>query len=135
MVSHDRYLLDKLTDQLFIFDGEGKITVYNGNYADFKEEEVLREKEAKRKTEAKKTNEAPALAQSERKKRSFKEQREYETVEQEIEQIEKDIASQTELLTNTQDHVRLAEIASNLQRLNGQLDEKTLRWMELAELA
>lgn len=135
IVSHDRYLLDKLTDQLFIFDGEGKVTVYNGNYADFKEDEAAREKEEKKKNEQKKVEPTPTPVRAERKKRSFKEQREYETVEQEIERVENDIAQQTELLATTQEHEQLSVIADEIKRLNELLDEKTMRWMELDELA
>lgn len=58
LVSHDRYLVDKLTDQLFIFDGTGKINIYNGNYADFKAEQELLNKQLK----AGKTNVKPVEA-------------------------------------------------------------------------
>lgn len=134
IVSHDRYLLDKLTEQLFIFDGSGEITVYNGNYADYKEDQELLAKEEKKKASAVKTTVPPASVQAERKKRTFKEQREYESIEQEIEEIEGAITKQTELLASTEDHVELTKIGEELNRLNALLDEKTERWMELDEL-
>ncbi len=136
IVSHDRYLLDTLTDQLFIFRGDGEVTIYNGNYADFKTEQEAIEKEARKKLEYTKNIAPPnPVAPKERKKRTFKEQREYETVEKEIEQLELQISEKTGTLNTTQDHVKLAEIAEELNRLQAALDEKTERWMELDELA
>lgn len=133
LVSHDRYLLDRLTEQLFIFEGAGKVFLYNGNYADFKAEQDAVAREEKIKT-TKKT-ESLLSVQTEKKKLSFREQREYETLEDEISALEGKIARKAALLGETQDHIRLGEIAEEIKKLNQLLDEKTERWMELSEYA
>lgn len=135
LVSHDRYLIDKLTDQLFIFEGDGRISIYNGNYADYKEElEELAKSERKalkKEIVESTTSEKPKA----RKKLSYKEQLEYESLEGEITLLEEQIAKQTDLFSSTSEHMELANIAEELSRLNKSLDLKTERWMELAELA
>ncbi|EFK60022.1 ABC-F family ATP-binding cassette domain-containing protein [Sphingobacterium spiritivorum] len=133
LVSHDRYLVDKLTDQLFIFDGTGKINIYNGNYADFKAEQDLLNKQLK----AGKTNVKPAEVKEQpgKKKLSYKEQKEYEDLEKEITSLEQQIAEKTEVLSSTTDHIQLVEIAEAIKTLESKLEEKTERWLLLAELA
>ncbi|MGY5254537.1 ABC-F family ATP-binding cassette domain-containing protein [Sphingobacterium spiritivorum] len=133
LVSHDRYLVDKLTDQLFIFDGTGKINIYNGNYADFKAEQELLNKQLK----AGKTNVKPVEAKEQpvRKKLSYKERKEYEDIEKEITSLEQQISEKTEVLSSTTDHIQLVEIAETIKTLESKLEEKTERWLLLAELA
>ncbi|MGJ1205559.1 ABC-F family ATP-binding cassette domain-containing protein [Sphingobacterium lactis] len=126
LVSHDRYLLDKLTDQLFIFPGNGEVVIYNGNYADYKLEQEALIKKPEKKVEREKPVET-------KKKLSFKEQKEFETLEQEIEKLEQTISSKTEELSGTTDHVELQRIANEIEVIKNTLDEKTARWMELAE--
>ena len=126
LVSHDRYLLDKLTDQLFIFPGNGEVVIYNGNYADYKLEQEALIKKPEKKVEREKPVET-------KKKLSFKEQKEFETLEQEIESLEQTIGSKTEELSGTTDHVELQRIANEIEVIKNTLDEKTARWMELAE--
>ncbi len=133
LVSHDRYLLDRLTEQLFIFDGIGGVTIYNGNYAAYKSEQ---EEQAKRQTlaEASKPTEKPAKVES-RRKLSYKEQREYETLDAEIPHLEKQIAEHTEMIGQTNDHVTIAAAVSEIERLTRELDDKMERWLDLGELA
>ncbi|MGJ1418675.1 ABC-F family ATP-binding cassette domain-containing protein [Sphingobacterium spiritivorum] len=134
LVSHDRYLVDKLTDQLFIFDGTGKINIYNGNYADFKAEQDLLNKQHK----AGKTNVKPAEVKEQqpgKKKLSYKEQKEYEDLEKEVTSLEQQIVEKTEVLSSTTDHIQLIEIAEAIKTLESKLEEKTERWLLLAELA
>ncbi|SUJ15563.1 Uncharacterized ABC transporter ATP-binding protein HI_1252 [Sphingobacterium spiritivorum] len=133
LVSHDRYLVDKLTDQLFIFDGTGKINIYNGNYADFKAEQDLLNKQLK----AGKTNVKPVEVKEQpgKKKLSYKEQKEYEDLEKEVTSLEQQIAEKTEVLSSTTDHIQLVEIAEAIKTLESKLEEKTERWLLLAELA
>src|SRR5690606_26804216 len=132
LVSHDRYLLDRLTDQLFIFDGKGRVTIYNGNYADYKTEQAQLSEEAKRKADPKPTSRINPTQEVKR-KLTFKEQKEYETLDQKIPQLEKQIQTQTEAMSQTADHVLLTEIATEIDRLNQELDKTTERWMELGE--
>ncbi|MBL1411360.1 ABC-F family ATP-binding cassette domain-containing protein [Sphingobacterium faecale] len=132
LVSHDRYLIDKLTEQLFIFDGAGDVTIYNGNYADYKAEQELKLKEEK--SIDKTTKDSPTTtSQSNKKKLSFKEQFEYETIEKEIDVLEKSITEKTNLLNNTTEHEALTEISNEIQNLQKELDKKSDRWIELSE--
>src|SRR5690606_16473709 len=99
LVSHDRYLLDRLTDQLFIFDGNGKITIYNGNYADYRAERAAVAETSKQPTPKKqiKTHDA----EEPKKKLSYRERLEFESLDKEITQLEKQISEQTQALGNT----------------------------------
>ena len=127
LVSHDRYLIDKLTEQLFIFPGNGEIVIYNGNYADYKLEQELLNKKPEKKIEKPK-------AQEKKSKLSFKEQKEFEGLENEIAGLEETVNSLTEELSKTSDHIELQKIAEEIEKTKNTLDEKTERWMELAEL-
>ncbi|MBV2227106.1 ABC-F family ATP-binding cassette domain-containing protein [Sphingobacterium mizutaii] len=126
LVSHDRYLIDKLTEQLFIFPGNGDIVIYNGNYADFKLEQEELNKKPEKKIEKPK-------AEEKKQKLSFKEQKEFEGLEAEIADLENKVNDLTEDLSKTTDHVELQKIAEEIDLTKTTLDEKTERWMELAE--
>ncbi len=126
LVSHDRYLIDKLTEQLFIFPGNGDIVIYNGNYADYKLEQEELNKKPEKKIEKPK-------AEEKKQKLSFKEQKEFEGLETEIANLETKVSSLTEGLSKTTDHVELQKIAEEIDLIKNTLDEKTERWMELAE--
>lgn len=126
LVSHDRYLIDKLTEQLFIFPGNGDIVIYNGNYADYKLEQEELNKKPEKKIEKPK-------AEEKKQKLSFKEQKEFEDLETEIANLETKVSSLTEGLSKTTDHVELQKIAEEIDLIKTTLDEKTERWMELAE--
>ncbi len=133
LVSHDRYLLDKLTDQLFIFDGNGQIIVYNGNYADYKLAQEKLYKEEKQKEKAIHTEEKHSSQQTEKKKLSYKEQREYDQLEKDIEELENIILVKSTELNEIADHIKIAEIAKEIEYIQSDLDKKTERWLELAE--
>ena len=126
LVSHDRYLIDKLTEQLFIFPGDGNIVIYNGNYADYKLEQEALVKKPEKKIEK-------AKAPEKKQKLNFKEQKEFEGLENEIAELEEKVNSLTEELSKTADHVELQKIAEEIEKTKTSLDEKTERWMELAE--
>jgi len=132
MVSHDRYLLDKLTDQLFIMESEGKVLIYNGNYSSYRIE--LEENKQQNKKPAPAT---PVIAQAELKKAklSFKEEKELLGLEKEIADIETTLKATTnELNTTNLDPKKLIQLTDKIAYLNKQLDVKTNRWMELGEL-
>lgn len=133
LVSHDRYLIDKLTEQLFIFNGAGVINIYNGNYADFKLEEELKQKEEKAADKTTKETTANNQHIPIKNKLTYKEQREHDELEKEIELLEKEIANKSELLNNSSDHIELSNIANEIKSLQQTLDKKSDRWMELAE--
>ncbi|MCT1523760.1 ABC-F family ATP-binding cassette domain-containing protein [Sphingobacterium hotanense] len=129
LVSHDRYLLDKLTDQLFIFTGDGEVVIYNGNYADFK----LEQEELNKKVEKKVEKPKPVIEKKQ--KLSYKEQREFESLENEISELEEQVAELTTTLSNTTDHVELQKIAEEIKKHKESLDAKSERWLTLAEFA
>jgi len=131
LVSHDRYLIDKLTEQLFIFEDGGNLRIYNGNYADYKleKEEAIREEKSKPVS----TEKIKPVQPTEKKKLSYKEMREYETLENEISEIENNITQQTEKLNQISDHQQISDIALEIERLQTELDVKSERWLELAE--
>ena len=134
LVSHDRYLIDKLTEQLFIFDGQGSINIYNGNYADYKYEQELKAKEEKQIEKSRKdTIQTTAQESNTKKKLSYKEQREYESLESEISEIEQWIIEKTNELNTLTDHLLLSELATLIEQKQNELDQKTERWLELAE--
>jgi len=130
MVSHDRYLLDKLTDQLFIVEEKGHVRIYNGNYSSYRIEQE----------EARQQKKNPTVAvlqpvQAKKSKLSFKETKELETLEQEIAKIENQIAGcNKELDTAGIAPSKLNDILDKINTLNSQLEEKSMRWIELTEL-
>ncbi|MFD2969416.1 ABC-F family ATP-binding cassette domain-containing protein [Sphingobacterium bambusae] len=132
LVSHDRYLIDRLSEQLFIFEGEGHIRIYNGNYADHKAEEELKAKAQKDKATIKEVVPQKNLT-TDKRKLSYKEIKEYETLEKEIEEMEQSIADKQKEMNETTAYDKLQEQAEGIEQLKVALDKKSERWMELAE--
>jgi ATP-binding cassette subfamily F protein uup len=132
MVSHDRYLLDKLTDQLFIMEGEGKVLIYNGNYSSYR----IELEESKQLNKKVASTPAPVQAEAPKKaKLSFKEEKEFEGLEKEIADIENKLKETTEALNTTNiDPKELTKLTDKIAYLNKQLDAKSARWIELGEL-
>ena len=131
LVSHDRYLLDRLTDQLFIFDGTGSIINYNGNYAAFKAEQKEAE-QAIPKVSHSKVVDNPSQ-QGRKTKLTFAEQREYEALDNEIPGLERQISEQSVQLNKETDYESIALAAAAIDELSQQLDRKTERWLALSE--
>jgi ATP-binding cassette subfamily F protein uup len=131
MVSHDRYLLDKLTDQLFIMEDGGNVRIYNGNYSSYRLELEEAKQQNKKGTPVAQTP-APVAKKS---KLSFKEAKELETTEAEIIEIENQIKAKTDQLNVVGiEPAKLNEIINQIDDLNKKLDAKSARWMELTEL-
>ena len=133
LVSHDRYLLDKLTDQLFIFEGSGRVQIYNGNYADFKLEQDEIQKAEKERQKKNIQEQVKPVAKEEKKKLSYKEQLEYNKLEQEIENLEQNIKLKTEELNQLTDHLKLSTLAEEIESIQKKIDEKSERWLYLAD--
>ncbi|MNV09250.1 ABC transporter ATP-binding protein uup [compost metagenome] len=133
LVSHDRYLLDKLTDQLFIFEGTGKIRIYNGNYADFKSEQDEIQKLEKEKQKKNSQDKAKPEVKEEKKKLSYKDQLEYNKLETEIENLELQVKAKTEELNQLTDHVKFSTLAEEIKTMQEQIDQKSERWLYLAD--
>lgn len=134
LVSHDRYLLDKLTDQLFIFEGTGKIRIYNGNYADFKIEQDEFQKLEKEKLKKNIQETVKPQVKEEKKKLSYKEQLEYSKLETEIENLEIQLKAKSKELNQLTDHIKLLAVAEEIKALQEQIDKKSERWLHLADL-
>ena len=132
LVSHDRYLLDKLTDQLFIMEGDGNVRVFNGNYSSYRYELEIAKQQAKKAAIEEK---AEVKSQPKKNKLAFKELKELENLNKEISEIEMKIKGLTaELNSGISEHHQLSELAQQIAGLNSQLDEKSIRWIELTEL-
>lgn len=135
LVSHDRYFMDHLVDQLFVFEGDGTIRLFNGNYSDYRdwidEAELLKAAQpAKPVAVVEEKSVSP-----DKKKVTYKEKQEYEKLQQEIETLEKKKEEITALLVdNTTDHQQLQKWSQEIQKLTSMVEEKTMRWLELSEI-
>ena len=124
--------MDEVVDQLFVFQGDGKVKGFMGNYTQYKE--YLSEKELQeRKVQAAQKKEEQPKPVREKTKRSFKEDREFKqltddiaALEAEKEQIHQDMAA-------ISDYQKLQELGKRLQEIKDLLDEKEMRWLELDE--
>ena len=138
VVSHDRYFLDRTIDSVFKFTGAGKIREYAGDYSAYLEQTEIEEAERKEaetnKTAQQKTPEKAGKPPAD--KLSFKEKREYETLENNIAESEKRMAEITADLTrHATDSFKLNELFAEQQRLNERMEKDTERWLELSERA
>lgn len=129
LVSHDRYFMDHLVDQLFIFEGDGVIKPFNGNYSDYREgEDAPEEIEVEKPIVEKQSKDAT------KKRFSFSEKKEYEELPALIEKLETEKKKLTSQLNEVgSDHLKLQGISKQIQTLSDELDKKTERWMELEE--
>ncbi len=145
IVSHDRYFMDQLVEQTLVFEGhEGFIRSFPGNYTDFRqaEKDAAREEADTPKPVEKATTKhviAPiqtAASDAKKRKPSFAEKKEYETLEGEIAQLEaKKTALEADLTSGAiTDHTRLRTLAAEIESAGKSLELKELRWMELADL-
>ncbi|HIA37748.1 MAG TPA: ABC-F family ATP-binding cassette domain-containing protein [Flavobacteriales bacterium] len=136
LVSHDRYFMDKLTDHLFIFNGNGVIEDEYCSYSEYRKKLNTEEKKTK-KTQKTDTEETLSTTQSEKKKKlSYKDKYEYEQLEIEIEKLEKE---KNELETALEDtdmsYEKMMDKSAQIGKIIELIDEKSFRWMELDELA
>jgi ATP-binding cassette subfamily F protein uup len=132
LVSHDRFFMDKLTEHLFVFTGNGEIEDHYCTYSEYREKEIAQEKEFKKIQHLEKQN---SKVKAPKKKLSFNDQYEYTNLEKEIQNLEKE---KSELESNIQiPNIELAEIMEKSERLGiviNLIDEKEMRWMELDEM-
>jgi ATP-binding cassette subfamily F protein uup len=137
IVSHDRYFMDKLVDHLFVFEGAGMVRDFPGNYSQYrtwqKEQEILEREAAQKKKELEKPVVAAALNTSKPKKLSYKEQREFESLEREIPELESERERLATELSNPLPFDRVQALTARLTEINEALDEKEMRWLELSE--
>ena len=139
VVSHDRYFMDKVVDHIFVFNGDGDIKDFPGNYTEYRdwrdEERATAAKEAA--AQAAKTTPAKQSHRTEEKRKlTFKEKREYEALETEIFQLEEEKAAIEEAMSSgTLSTADLLEKSARIQQVLELIDEKTMRWLELSEYA
>lgn len=143
-VSHDRYFLDRIVKRIFSFEGEGEMKQYEGGYTDFSlrkqsEKEILEgnlTKQAVPQTKKKNDSSVDFRGHEKKLKFTYKEQREYATIEHEIEVMEEKINDlEAEILKNSRDFVRLNELSKEKEKLENDLEEKMQRWEYLEDLA
>lgn len=145
IVTHDRYFMDRLVEHVFVLEGEGKVRDFPGNYTDYRE---WRDAQPKKSTlqngkpaSANPKNQSPSPvvssatvpASTTKKKLSFKEIREYETLEKEIDSLEQRKAEVMGLLNAGGHHEQLMTWAREIEQLDQTIAEKSDRWLELAE--
>ena len=135
-VSHDRYFLDKLANEIFEFRN-GECLRYNGNYSDFEANVLsLRMKDSPSAPKKKAVRREHSSSGHTRLKFSFKEQREFETIDDDIAALEQQISdTEKSIAANTSDYVKLQELSDLRDSLSKQLSQKMERWVYLNELA
>lgn len=138
VVSHDRYFMDKMVDHLFVFEGAGEVKDIIGNYSDYRKQQKqiasAERQEEKKAAEETVVEVALAVESKDKKKLSYKEQKEYESLEAEIEQLE---AKKEELAITLSaadsSNEAIMKAGDELAKVVAELDDKTNRWLELSE--
>ena len=139
VVSHDRYFMDKVVDHLLVFKGDGAIKDFPGNYTQYRQWSALQSKEEEKTEKKKNTQKTSATAEREPNSRprrlSFKEQREMQQLEKDIEALEAEQRTlEEELCSGKLSVEELTEKSIRLPKLKEELDEKSFRWLELSEI-
>lgn len=136
IVSHDRYFMDRIVDRILAFEGDGYIGNFTGNFSEYRQ--FIKEKSQVEKTVApnlstsQEDNESKANPNT-KKKLSYKETRELETIEKRLPELEKQKKALLEALEGETDYEKIAPISEELRILSEELDEMELRWLELQE--
>jgi ATP-binding cassette subfamily F protein uup len=143
IVSHDRYFMDKLVDHLFVFEGDGEVKDFSGNYQDWRakvmaDEQELKKKEKQLTAEKNTENIAAAEADTQKnkiKKKSFKEKFEFEQLQHVIAALETEKVQLSEQLSSgAGTHAEIAKWSERIGQIVEELNEKELRWLMLSEL-
>lgn len=140
IVSHDRYFMDRIVDHVLAFEGDGKIKDFIGNFSEYRESQKLEKSEDRsQKTEdksnvSKDPNVEPQNSVKPKRKLSFKEQREMETIEKQMPELEKQRNEILGQLNNQTDYEKIATLSAELERISTTLEENEMRWLELQEM-
>ncbi|WP_062678682.1 ABC-F family ATP-binding cassette domain-containing protein [Parageobacillus toebii] len=132
-VSHDRYFLDKVADQLLILEGNGRISTYFGEYSAYLEEQLQKKSTQKQEKQTPKETKAPK--KQTKRRLTFKEQKEWEEIEANIAALEaklQEVAEEME--TYASDYEKIQQLAQEYEELSAKLDSLLERWAELSEL-
>ena len=134
IVSHDRYFMDRLVDHLFVFEGDGVVTDYPGNYSQYREGQKLQEANPAPVKQATVTPEAK-VAEIVKRKPTYKEQKEFETLEKDMAALDAERKSIYEQLSNASlPYDQIEALTNRIGVINSTIDEKELRWLELSEI-
>ncbi|WP_373724543.1 ATP-binding cassette domain-containing protein, partial [Bacteroides heparinolyticus] len=138
VVSHDRYFMDKVVDHLLVFNGQGDIRDFPGNYTqyrDWKDAKAHLEKEKEKEAVKVQEEKTVKIRLNEKRRMSFKERREFEQLEREIADLETEkTAIEEALCSGVLSVEELTEKSKRLPVLSDLIDEKTMRWLELSEI-
>ena len=138
VVSHDRYFMDKVVDHLLVFKGEGEIKDFPGNYTQYRQWSQLQPNDPKESKEVKvekETKTTSDINNQQKRKLTYKEKREFEQLEKEIADLEAEQQALEEALcSGTLSVEELTEKSKRLPLLKDELDEKSMRWLELSEI-
>ena len=137
VVSHDRYFMDKVVDHLLVFRGQGDIKDFPGNYTQYREWVALEDKKAVSSGQASMTSSTskPSYRHDDRRRLSYKEKREMEQLEKDIATLEAEKKQIEEALCGGTTSVdEITAMSKRLPMLNDELDEKSMRWLELSEI-
>jgi ATP-binding cassette subfamily F protein uup len=134
LVSHDRYFMDRLVNHLFVFEGDGVIRDFPGNYSQYRESITSNQQPAENISQ--KDEPTTQLSPGKKKQLSFKEKREFETLEKEIAALTKEKELVTHRLNSgNAPFEELQQLSNRIGEVARLLDEKELRWLELSEIA
>ena len=135
-VSHDRYFLDKMADQIFEVGEGGVVRRYTGNFSDYLEKRRQEDRELEQVEKKEKAPKQEKPARQKKLKFTFKEQREFDTIEEDIAALEEELAQVEQDMTAAgSDYVKVQELSDRQTALNAQLEEKMDRWVYLTDLA
>ena len=135
VVSHDRYFMDKIVDHLLVFKGQGEVKDFPGNYSQYREWQALEDGKTEKAVRESRGKSAKPVHHDDRRRMTFKEKQEFERLEREIEQLEEERRQLEEALcSGTLSVAELTEKSKRLPVLQEELDEKSMRWLELSEI-
>ncbi|MDO3425247.1 ABC-F family ATP-binding cassette domain-containing protein [Chryseobacterium sp. APV1] len=138
IVSHDRYFMDRIVDHILAFEGEGKIRDFTGNFSEYREakskEDALEKSVSVKSEPVKETVPAANNTNIKKKRLSFKEQRELETIEKEMPELEEKRAKILDQLNNEADYEKISKLSADLESISETLENHEMRWLELQEI-
>ena len=149
LVSHDRYFMDKLVQHLFVFEGDGEINVFPGNYRDYRLDRdankvsdktisnAAKDSKIEWQSDNNKTKKSTEINSSQNPKRqlSYKEKREFEDIEKTMPLLEQEKKELSEKLTDSNlEYTEIEEISSRLTEVTNELEDKEMRWLEISEI-
>ena len=134
VVSHDRYFMDKVVDHLLVFNGQGDIRDFPGNYSDYRDWSEAR-KQKEKEAEKPKEEKTARVRENDKRKMSYKEKMEFAQIEKDMEELEQEKATlESDLCSGSLPSELLVEKSKRIAEIIDLIDEKTMRWLELSEI-